>query len=120
MAGYSQGVHRPTRGTKLLNTAARAATRTFRLMGRMVGPAVGGAGIVGVAAFGIAGAKAFGNLNTEMNSSIQLAGMLNLAFRYTVDPAENFVIAMKNAKDVFRDVIQLTPLHPLGQSFSTF
>ena len=104
IAHYDTAVTRAARGTNRLHTATRGVSRSFMLMGRMVGPAIGTA--VGIGAVGLAGAKSFKNLNAELNSSIQLAGQLNLAFKYAEDPAENFVIAMTKSKSIFKDLVK--------------
>jgi hypothetical protein len=106
MAGYSNSVSRASRRSATLTRSTGRLTRSFSMLGRALGPIVGGAGVIGVAGFGIAAAKGFGNLNRELNATITLASQLNLGFKYTEDPAENFVASMTKARGVFKDLVK--------------
>lgn len=104
LARYDKATRRADRSTRSMRRGLGMASRAAAKFSMMIAPLVGGA--VGLASFGYATAKAFRNLNEEMNNSIQLAGQLNLAFKFSEDPAANFVASMKVSKEVFRDMVK--------------
>lgn len=100
---YERATMRAHRSNLAMGGGIRRTARGFRMLSMAIAPMIGGA--VGLASIGYATAKGFKNLNEELNNSIQLAGQLNLAFRFSEDPAENFLKSMKVSKSVFREMV---------------
>jgi len=105
LKAYETSMMRAAMGTDKLQASTRLARRGFRALQMALLPLVGSQ-VLGLAGFAIAAGKSFGNLNRAMNSTITLAAQLNLGFKYTEDPAKNFVRSMRHARLIFRDLVK--------------
>lgn len=101
---YGRSMAKATRANQGFQRSGRTLSRTLGYTAAALAPVVGG--LVGIAAFGYGAYKAFENLNTELNATIQLGAQLNLAFKFDDDPAKNFVGAMRFGRTVFRDLVK--------------
>lgn len=99
LAGYRREAESTTRALRGTQVATRDWGMTALVWGSRIAATLG-AGMIAHRAIG----ATFSNLNTELNSSIQLASQLNLAFEYSSDPVQNFSRSLGDARGLIRDL----------------
>jgi len=104
-------------GLRNYNREARAAARQSRGLSRSIGSVSGGIALMGrrllpmiggLTAGGTAAAaltKTFLNLKTAQESTLSIAGLFNLAFKYDNNPGKNFAESMKASRGFVRELV---------------
>jgi hypothetical protein len=103
---YTRSTNRADDAVNRLQRRTRGLSRGMRTLALIAGPAMGG--MMGLAAVGYGAIKTFRNLNQEINSTIQLAAQVNLAFRFegAQNAAQNFNLSMGASRKVFRELVR--------------